>query len=874
MSSKTTPPTWLLRFFRWFCHPDFQEDIEGDLLEIFTQQVAEKGPQKAKWYFLLEVVSLIKLNLLRPFKSNTPFIPVGMYKNYFKIAWRNLYKQKLYAFINIGGLAIGLTCFLLIFVYVQHEHSYDRFYPNSNRIYRVYQQQVGNIYSGSDYFAVTPAGLASVLKNEYPEVTQATTIEDFEALLGREKAYFWEKGLWADKHFFQVFEFPFLQGNPRTALTQKESIVLTASLAEKIFGKQNPIGQKLSFQNNEQYTVTGVIQNPPVYTSFQFSFIINIEANANYSDYIKKETWNSNAYHTFFTLNEQADSRDLQRKMPALVEKHVDYGENFAFESTYLVQPLHDLHLQTNINFDIGLKGNPRYLNLFSLIALIVLLLACINYMNLAIARSIRRAKEVGLRKAVGAQRSQIISQFLLESIMITALALSLAWVLTQLLLPIFGQFVERPLVLDVVATPWLLLGLFFLMVLVGILSGSYPALFMSSLNPVEVLKGKLSKKNLGIQLQRWLIIGQYAASITLIISSLIIYHQFQYIQHKELGYETEHILSIQVQDPSLNEEFKVMKEEWLQQPQVLEVSTSQDLPVNSNSNTVINNVENFDDKSEIIIYNNKVDYNYIDLFGLELLAGRNFSPDFGTDAERKCILNERAVKALGWTTSEAVGKQFYRMQDPDKYTVIGVMKDFHTHSLHLPIEPMMLMLKEQLSTYVSVKVSPENLPQTIAVLEETMAQYSPYPFNYSFMDDQFDQLYKADLKLGKTFNFFTMLAILIASLGLFGLAAFTTKQKTKEIGVRKVMGATAQHITHMLTKDFLKMVIIGFVLAIPVAWYFMRQWLEDFTYRIQLQWWMFALGGIIAVIIAFLTVGFQSFKAALTNPVEALRNE
>ncbi|NJO02780.1 MAG: FtsX-like permease family protein [Bacteroidia bacterium] len=795
-----------------------------------------------------------------------------MYKNYFKIAWRNLRRQKLYSFINIGGLAIGLTCFILIFLYVQHELSYDRFYPDADRIYRVYQRQEGNVFLGSDYFAVTPAQLASTMMKEFLEVTSATSIQTPSALLGYRRQSYWENGIRADAHFFEVFAYSFLRGNPQTALKNPRSIVLTRSLARKIFGHQNPLGQTLSyqaFQEPELFTVTGVMEDLPTHASFKFSFIASILTDNNYVRDMSQEKWNGNSFYTFFKLADKAEPAVLEAKLPALIRKYVHYNGNVPFEDQYFIQALADLHLQTNINFDIGLKGSPRYVQLFSLIAVVVLLLACVNYTNLAIARSLKRTQEVGLRKVVGATRRQLIGQFLCESVLIAGLAFVLALGLVQPLLPVFGYLLERPIELNLTENIYVLPILLGIVLLVGMLSGSYPAFFMSSLNPVQVLKGKPGRRVAGIGVQRWLVVGQFVASIVLIISSLVIYRQFQYIQNKELGYDRAHILSIQVRDPAVRERFKVIKDEFLEQPSVLEVSATEHLPVNISSSTLIKNQEG----SDLTIYQTSVDDDFLTLFDIQLIAGRNFSPDLQTDAQGKCLINETAAKALGWTPEEALGQKFNYFNGENTHTIIGVVKDFHMHALYQPIEPLMIR-QIQYVNHIAVKIRPENMPQTLARLKKELAKHSAYPFEYAFMDEKFNQLYQDDRRLGEMFGFFTVLSILIASLGLFGLAAFTAEQRTKEIGIRKVLGASIKHIVTLLSRDFLRMVLVGFGLAVPVAWYLMHQWLQDFAYRVEISWWIFALAGLAALVTAFLTISYQSFKAALANPVDSLRDE
>ncbi|UZR96774.1 ABC transporter permease [Chondrinema litorale] len=874
---KTQPPKRALKFLRWFCHEDYLEEIEGDLIEIFEIQ-AEDSQKKANWNFTWSVIRYFRPEFIKSFQT-IPLINSGMYKNYLKIAWRNLLKQKQYAFINISGLAVGLTCFLLIFLYVQHELSYDQFYSNTDKIYRVYQQQSGNEYLGSDYFAVTPAGLASALKAEIPEVAQATSLEEQTALLGREESYFYETGLRADTHFFDVFPFKMVRGNPYTALNQAKSLVLTESLAQKIFGNIDPIGKSITYKKEQKFmianiqeqtlTVTGVMVDPPVNSSLKFSYLASILANTRYVEDVEKETWDSNNYHTFFTLADHTTPLGLPDKLSIIHEKYVDYGESFPYEGSYYVQPLTDLHLETHLNFDIGLKGNPRYIQIFSLIAWLVLFLACINYVNLALARSIKRAGEVSLRKVVGASRFQLITQFISESILITVLAFLLALGLTDLILPVFSSFLERTLSLNLLENKLLLPGLLGLVLGVGILSGSYPAFLMSSLSPATALKGNVDRKFSNISFQRWLMVGQYAASVILIIGSVVIYQQFQFIQNKELGYNKNHIVTFLVKDEVLSEQYKTLKNEWLRHPQVVLATASTSLPANITSQTII--TDKAVTKNALIIYQSLVDYDYAEVFGIKLIAGRFFSQDYKTDAEEAIVLNETAAKALGWSPEEAIGKQFIR---DGKETIVGVVQDFHMHSLHSPIAPLMLQLNNGLISYISVKINPNNLQETIMMLETTIKPYTSYPIEYQFLDNNIEELYRTDRLWGKMFSFFTLLSILIAALGLFGMAAFRVKQRTKEIGIRKTLGASVNSIVSLLSQDFLKLVLLGYMIAIPIAWYAMQQWLADYAYQVELSWWMFALAGLFAMTVALLTISSQSIKAACSNPVKCLRSE
>lgn len=869
MNKHHYPPAWVDRLLESFCSPHLLEEVQGDLHELFEKWVQKYGVRRAKWLYVLHALKFFRPYSIKRLSFNNPY---AMLKNYFIIAIRNLRKQKLYSFINIGGLAVGLASFLLIMVFVQHELSYDNFYKNADRIHRIVQRQTGNDYLGTDYFAVTPAPLAAVLLDEFSEITNATIVNDQMSLLQLDDQSYWEKGIWADAHFFEVFDFPLLQGNIEIVLAQPYSIVLTSSLAHKIFGEENPLGKTLLFQNEDTYTVTGIMPDLPDNSSLQYEFITTIQSESHFAEQLKQQRWGSNSYYVFFTLAEGINPQQLQTKLALSgIPQKFQTDNSYPFHDEYYVHALSDLHLQSGINFDIGLKGDKKYIYLFSIIAVLILLLACINYMNLAVARSIKRAREVGLRKVIGAARLQLMFQFLGESILIAFLALLLALALVQVLEPFFSQLVERSITLDFLGNSILLPGLIVLMIAVGIFSGSYPAIFMSRLEPVKVLKGKVDGRTSNVRVQRLLIIGQYAVSIALVMSSLVIYYQLQYMQQKELGYEKEHVVTVGVRDHSLLQNYDVIRNEWLSNSNILAMTASNSLPTNVGSSTIINDEDGSGKEDDLAIYEWRVNYDFLKVFGIELVAGRTFSPEIASDVEEGYIINETAAHALGWTPEEAIGKQFTHNGTE---TVIGVVKDFHMHSMHIAIQPLMIHYGTSWLSNISLKVSPDDLPETITMLEKTVKRFSPYPFDYKFLDEHFDQLYKADVRLGETFGFFTILALLIASLGLFGLAAFTAEQRTKEIGIRKVLGASVRNIVTLLSTDFLRLVALSFLLATPIAWFAMHQWLQDFAYRIDIQWWMFALAGIMAIVIAGFTISYQSIRAAIADPVDSLRNE
>ncbi|HMJ68619.1 MAG TPA: ABC transporter permease [Cyclobacteriaceae bacterium] len=799
---------------------------------------------------------------------------MSIYRNYLKISIRNIFKQKLYSGINIGGLTAGLTIFILIMLYVNHEYSYDRFYKDGDRVYRVYQQQIGNDADVGNIFGVTPPQLASVMRDEMTGLEATTTVDAAEGLLSNGDEHFWEPGLFGDEQFFEVFPLPFIKGNREKAFADPTSVVLTESLARKIFGDKDPIGLQLKYHSEDLFTVTGVVGDAPANSSFDYTFIMHIHANGWYANRIKIPKWNGSSFHTFIKLTEGVQTAEIESKLPDLQMKYYDpvSYDNYPYKDRYILGKLSDLHLGGPVmNADIGIKGNARSVNLMMIVALIILVLACVNYMNLAIARSIKRAKEVGLRKSVGALKRQIAAQFLSESLLFAFLSLLMAVGMVYILLPSFGDLMERRIPLEYLHNPVLLPGLPILVIIIGVISGSYPAFVMSSLMPVNVLKGKIDKTMAGRNLQRWLLVGQYCISIVLVVCSVGIYLQNEYMQQKNLGFDRDHVLTFRSRDYRLLEHREALKAEWSQNPNIISSTLLSHLPIQIGSSYVINDEPGTPTTDDVHVFEMRVDYDFLKVFNMNLIAGRYFSETFPNDSKDSYVINETAVKALGWTPEEAIGKQIW---DEQPVTIIGVIKDFHMHSLHQAIRPLVIKLRDEWKSYFCLKISPDNIQETIAYIDQTVKKRSPYPFSYEFLDDSFDRMYKSEANLGKIFGWFTVLSILIASLGLFGLAAFMSAQRTKEIGVRKVLGASIQNIVVLLTKDFLVMVVIAFVLAIPIAWYGMSQWLQTFAYRIDIQWWMFGGAGLLAILIAAFSVGYLSLKASMANPVDSLKSE
>ena len=876
---KKSPPQRAIHFLRWFCKKDYLEEIEGDLCELFERQ-CELSPRKANRKFYGDVLSHFRPEYIRAFELLNLTNYSGMFKNYLKVSIRSLWRQKLYSFINIGGLSVGLCCFILIYLYVQNEYSFDRFYEDSDQVYRVIQKWEGNEFLGTDFLATTSAGLApDPHGTTYPEVQHATTFSEISTLLSDDTHSYLEKGMQVDNQYFKVFPTSFIRGNPETALQQKEGIILTASLAKKIFPNENPLGKSLTLDVHmeEPFTVTGLIEDLPTHSSLQYEFLISIaHSNDYHRDQNFAKRWYSSSFHTFFRVIEGTRVDQLQLKLQSMIDELSQEFNPFPFEVGYFIQPLSDLHLETRAAEAIGVKGNARYLSLFSLIAVLVLFLACVNYINLAVARMMRRGNEVGVRKTIGARKKQIIAQFMSESLLYTLIAFLLALLFASFLSPFFSKIVGTPVAVNFTQSPILFMGLLVGVALVGLISGIYPAFIASSMNPILAIQTKKFQPFLGVNIQRALVIGQYTVSIALIIGSLMFYKQFRYIQDKELGYNKEHVVTIPIPNQEIMGalDLSVLKNEWLTYPDILSVTTTNSLPTNISASSIINHDYSTGTSSDegLAVYRVGVNYDFFEVFDIQFITGRTFSPEIASDTISNYIINETAARALNWSPMEAIGNTF---KDGDRIvTVVGVVKDFHMHSMHKPIEPLIIHLTPQYYEFISVKMRPTQSAQTLDKIKQSLAAQVPYPLEFVLLDDVFNQLYLTEIKMGEMLSIFTILAILIASMGLFGLAALSIDQRSKEVSIRKVLGASVLRLTSLVSLEFLKMVFIGFLIAIPIAWYAMNVWLEGFSYKTKMEWWVFLAGGFMAIVIATTTVISQSIKAARANPVQYLSKE
>ncbi len=807
-----------------------------------------------------------------------------MFRNYFKIAWRNLRKQRALSFINISGLALGLACCLLITLYVADELSYDRYNAKADRIYRIHSDIK---FGGNDMqSAVTADPLGPTLKQDYPQVEQFVRLHLRGTWLvkraGSTNSLREENITFADSTLFDVFTLPLVAGDPKTALTSPNTVVISESAAKRHFGNQDPMGQTLGFNNYKSCKVTAVMRDMPANSHFRSDFFLTM-----LSDDYQWGQWLSNNHHTYIVLREGTDYRQFETNFNAVIEKYVgpqamqfigvtltqfrQAGNRF----NYWLMPLGNIHLYSKQREELAPNSDIQYVYIFSAVALFILLIAGINFMNLATARSASRAKEVGVRKVLGSERQQLIGQFMTESVLMTALAMGLGLLMAAVSIPFFNTLAAKQLSIQSLFSLHWLPVLVALPIIVGLLAGVYPALFLSSFKPISVLKGRINLSFKGAGLRSGLVVFQFMMSVILIVGTIIVYRQITYIQSKNLGFKRDQVLTVN-DVYAIGKQAEIFRQEVLRLPGVVSGSVSGYLPTPSNraDNPFFPEGE-VDQKKAVSMQTWGVDHDYVKTLGMQIIQGRDFSRGFGSDSSG-IILNETAAKLFGGNT--IVGKRIDQFinspKDAKTYTVIGIVKNFHYESLRQNIGALSLKLEAN-SGAASFRMSTTNIPALISQIEVKWRQVAPgKPFSYAFLEDSFDAMYRAEQRIGNIALTFAVLAILIACLGLFGLATFTAEQRTKEIGVRKVLGASVMSIVTLLSKDFLKLVLIAVLIASPIAWFAMNRWLQDFAYKIDIEWWVFAGAGLLAVSIALLTVSFQSVKAALMNPVKSLRSE
>ena len=850
----------------------YEEDFswEGDLEEEYRDRAQAGGCGRARLWYLFQVIKS-----LPPYAKYIVFWSIIMLKNYLITALRNIKRQKVYSFLNLTGLTIGIACFMLISLYVRDELSYDRYHKDADRIYRISAEHPF-VYHGKNQSAITPAPLAPALKDELPEVAASVRITDASDVLLSvgEKSFLEEAVLFAGQGLFDVFSFSFLQGDPGQALDHPNSIILSQTMAVKYFGRVNPIGKIIQYSGRHDLTVTGIIKDMPSNSHFRTDFILPFKFYGIINNDDLK-SWQSSGYYTYMRLAEDADPASMENKLEGFLARSAPPGQSLE-GFRYFLQPLTRIHLYSDLIGEIGPNGSIKNVYIFGVIAFLILLIACINYMNLVTARAAQRSREVGIRKVVGAKRGQITRQFFVETILMAFLALLIATLLVYAFLPSFNSFVGKTMTFDPIRHPELLAWMSGLIFGIAVLAGIYPAWIISSLSPVSGIKGLLKRRTRGLSLRNFLVVLQFSISIILIICTMAVRGQLSFIRKTDVGYQRDQIVTLRIRDPEIRRNLRNIKADLLKNTRISAVATSSNLPHRiTNLHRV--RLPGAVDEDYLAIYQTNVDYDFLDLFEIELAEGRSFSREIPSDGRDAVILNEAAVKALGF--SDPLDKEIIfplHGGTEQRVRIIGVMKNFNMLSLHQKIEPLHLSLDASESQrYLSVKINSDDPEETLAYISDTMALISSvFPFEYQFFDDVFLEVYRNDQRMAEMFNIFALLAIFIACLGLFGLASFATEQRVKEIGIRKVLGASVSSISARLSLEFTRSVLASNLIAWPVAYLIMAKWLQNFAYKTSLGIGIFILSALFALGLALLTVLYQSIKAASANPVRALKYE
>lgn len=844
---KHYPPKLGQRLLSYLTRYEEEHSASGDCGEEFEERAREYGrPRAHLWYWGQVSYALAAYSRL------SIFIGAAMLKNYFKITWRNIKNNKIYSFINILGLGVGMACCILILLWVQDELSYDKFHENYSAIYRTIPELQNTKFTSN------PLALAAIFKEQYPEVRKISRFYRMNWLMKYEDKIYDENGALVDGDFLKIFTFPLIKGTPETVFADRQSIVLTESAAEKYFGTQDPIGKSFLVNNSSELIVTGILKDVPSNSHLQFDFLASMEILGERGHV----SW-SYEPSTYALLEKNISIPDFTEKISGFIMEH-DKRTN---QKVVLhIQPLSRVHLYS-------LNGTDPiiYVYIFLTIAVAILIIACINFINLSTARSNTRAKEIGMRKVVGAERADLIRQFIGESLILSVIAFLVAVGLVWLLLPAFNNLAEKQLTLDIarnISAVFLLAGI---ILFTGLASGSYPALLLSSFKPANILRrGKLQAGSGGFVLRKILVVSQFTATIVLIIGTIIMYKQLNYIRHKDIGLDREHVVAITM-NRELRQSFRSFKNEIKQYPDIINVSAARRYPTSIGH---INPVywEGKGPADYVTMTDASVDYDYFKTLGMKIIQGRSFSEEYATDRENY-ILNEEALRITG--LESPIGKMFSCWEDEGK--IIGIVKNFHASSLHTEIGPVIFTLSQRHGShsYVFVKINPTDISGTLAYLEKKVREFAPNNlFEYRFLDDVFNSQYSGDLRRGEIYKYFTLLAIFISCLGLFGMASFTAEQRTKEIGIRKVLGASIANILMMISKNFLRLLLISNLIAWPIAYFLMKSLLNNYAYRTSITAWIFIVSGSVAILIALLTVCVKIVRAAYANPVDSLRYE
>ena len=873
---KPQPPRWLDNLVERFCAPHLLEQVMGDLHERYYLRVEKEGEAKAKRRYWREVLAYMRPSI---FKHKTvshakPFV-ADMIRNYFTITYRNLWRRKIFSFINITGLSTGLACCMLMFLYAKDEITFDRFHEKQHHIYRV-TALITDREGSRDPWKSGSTGMVQgeAFLNEIPEVEAFVRLKDFTYIIRKEGELFKESALYADSNFFSVFSFRLLQGNPVTALGGMNSVVLTEDMAKKYFGTTEVLGKNLELGIEgvfENFVVTGVAEKAPQNSTIKYGILLPF---AHYARMHPDDQWLNFFLNTFVVLHPGTDVKAVKAKFAKVFEKNAqkqiaEAAKNWGFNDqvTFGLQPLRDLHLNTEWYLGNGLAdgSNPIYAYVLAVIAAFILLIACINFVNITVAQSLKRSKEIGIRKVAGGMRKQLTIQFLGESFAICLLAFTLAILLAHWALPLFNQLANKKLGLSYLLDTDLVIGYFVLLLITTFAAGFYPALVLSGFHPAKALYGKqkLTSKN---YFAKSLVVVQFALATFLIIGTLTIYSQFNFLLHKDLGYNDEHLVRISLPWWQDNDNLlELFKTQLADQPSIISMAGKNG--GRTGTSVKANGKEIGTDLS-------RIDEHYFPTLQIPLIEGRNFSRDFPSDTVDAVIVTEAFAEEAGW--QDAIGETVDFFHANQKKTVIGVVKDYHFRSVKEKIGPQLFVQYPNLKYgQIWVKIRPDHIPEALALLEDTYRRLVPfYPYEYQFMDTVNAQQYGAEAKWKQIIQCAAILSIFISCMGLFGLTALAIEQRSKEIGIRKVLGATVTNVVTLLNRDFLILVMIGFLTAIPIGWYSANEWLQDFAYRVDIGAGVFVLAGVVAVLIALATVSWQSIKAAIANPVKSLRSE
>ena len=861
------PPKFFLRFFRWFCDPVIVEDIEGDLTEMFQRDADAGNISKARLRFARNTLRLFRPGIIKKISqpSLTPSSP--MFRNYFITSMRSLMRSKGFSTINILGLAVGLATFSLISIYVYHELSFDRYHKNADRIFRI----VEDLRTENEllFQSTSSPPMGPHMLKDFPEVENYVRLQKWNLLGQRNGKSFYEQECYiADSTVFDVFSFDLLKGDKKTALREPFSIVLTESMAKKYFGNEDPIGQPLKM-DYDNYTVTGVMADVPENSHFRFSNLISFSTWSRNNKQYEDTEWFWNGFHTYVLLRDAKSADAVRAKMKDFIARNIEKGGMY-YEDLPL-QPLASIYMATERSWENGTRGSMSNVYILSIIAIFILLIACFNYINLATARASRRLKEVGMHKSLGALRTMLVVQFLSESIIVAFISALIAALFVWITLPAFRTLVESQLNLSILPDPLIIVGVVVLFVLfIGILAGVYPALIISRFQPLQIFRPSVKGIYSHNTFRKFLVTIQFVISIALVAGTLLIYDQLTLVRSQDLGFNKNAVLVLPTNgDTAIVKHLEAVKHELMQVKGVRAVTGSSTVPGQS-TNNLYTQVEMLDGKmSPTNINYNFVDHDFLTTYNIKLVAGRNFLREVRADDTTAYLINETAVKDFGWTPEQALGKKVNKSG-----RIIGVMKDFHYTSLHTKVAPLMIAFTNNVGR-ISIRIDENDLQGTINRVQQKWNELIPYlPFDYSFLDVDYDRQYKADQQLGKVAGVFTGLAIFIGCLGLLGLTSFVVERRTKEIGIRKVLGASVSSVVVLITREFFWLIIIALLVATPLTWYLIQQWEQNFTLQAVINPLRFLMAGISVLIFASLTISFLSLRAAAANPTKALRME